>query len=432
MNDTPSAARTAALYVLSRCRRFDAWSSQALQKAGDKFALDGRDRALCARLCLSVLQNAALCDYYIGCFSSTAPARLEPQILDILRLGVCQIVFLDRIPLSAAVNESVALAKRSSPRAAGLVNAVLRRIGESADALPPVPHPGTAEELSVRFSHPLWLCERLTADRGYDFARAFLSASNTEPVLTLSANLCRCGAAELIGRLCAAGLDARQNPVSDMSVDVYGAGAVTALPGYAEGLFFVQDAAAALTASWSGVGPGARVLDGCAAPGGKSFACAVRMGDRGEIIACDLHEKKLRLIDEGAARLGLSVLRSAPMDAAAPYESFLGAFDVVLADVPCSGLGVIRRKPEIRYKAPEAVRQLPAAQGRILRGLAACVRPGGTLLYSTCTVLPEENEGVIQDFLTERPDFVRESMRTLWPHIDGTDGFFLCRMRRNG
>ena len=416
---------------MSRCRRFDAWSQQTLESAGEKFNLDGRDRALCTRLCRSVLQNAALCDYYIRCYCSGPVSRLEPQIRDILRLGVCQILFLDRIPLPAAVNESVELAKEIRPGAAGLVNAILRRVGENQKALPAIPDPGTAQELSVRFSHPLWLCQWLMEEHGYDFAEALLRENNREPVRTLTANLCRITPADLEKQLTEAGHPARVSPLSWVSVLAENGGDVTALPGYREGEFFVQDAGAALSVISAGPEAGMRILDACAAPGGKSFLCASLMRDRGEILACDLHEKKLSRICQGAARLGFSSIRTAAMDAARPKDDLAGCFDIVLADVPCSGLGVIRRKPEIRYRDPEDLGRLPEVQLSILRGLAGCVRPGGVLAYSTCTIRREENEEVLRAFLADNPEFALEEFRTLWPHIHGTDGFFMGRLRRN-
>lgn len=431
MAEGGAAARRAALYVLGRCRRFDAWSQQTLESAGEKFSLDQRDRALCTRLCRSVLQNAALCDYYIGYYCSVPAARLEPQIRDILRLGVCQILFMDRIPVPAAVSEAVTLAKQTRPGAAGLVNAVLRRVGENRQALPALPDPGTARELSIAYSHPLWLCQRLMEEHGYDFAAAFLRENNREPPRALSVNLCRATAEGLIRRLAQNGCQASASPLSPVSVLVENGGGVTALPGYREGEFFVQDAGAALAVLSAGPREGMRVLDACAAPGGKSFLCASLMGDRGEILACDLHEKKLERIRQGAERLGFASIRTSAMDAARPEAELAGRFDLVLADVPCSGLGVIRRKPEIRYRDPAELERLPEVQLSILRGLKGCVRPGGVLAYSTCTVRREENEEVLAAFLAENPAFVLEESRTLWPHIHHTDGFFMGRLRRN-
>ena len=398
--------------MLGRCRRFDAWSPQTLQAAFERFKLSERDSALCTRLCRSVLQNASFCDYYIGLYCSQGVKRLQPQVLDVLRLGTCQLLFMDRIPVSAAVNEAVTLCRRTSPKAAGLVNAVLRRIAENRGELPEIPGEGTAEWLSTRYSHPLWLCEKFCAEHGYNFTKAFLAANNEEAPISITANPLR-GAERLENRV------------------LEGGGAVQKHEGFAEGRFFVQDGAAYTSAVRAGAKPGMRVLDGCAAPGGKSFVSAILMENRGEIICCDLHEKKLSLIEEGAERLGIDIIRTLPMDGAKPYERLKDSFDLVIADVPCSGLGVIRRKCEIRYKDEAELRRLPEIQLNILHGLSHCVKPGGILHYSTCTVLSEENSGVTEAFLKENPDFEREEEKTFWPHLEGTDGFYFCRMRRH-
>ncbi len=432
MADGVSNAREAALYVLARCRRFDAWSQQTIQTAADKFSLDERDSALCTKLCLDVLQNAALCDYYIGCYSTVPVAKIEPQLLDILRLGVCQLLFMDKIPVSAAVNEAVEQTKRSGSRAGGLVNAVLRRITENRDKLPEIPNKGTAQELSVRFSHPLWLCERMLSELGYKEACAFFAANNRAPRLTVSVNTRFGDPSSLVERFAAAGIHAHVSELSRVSVCVEAKGSASALPGFAEGEFFVQDAAAAMSVLCAAPRKGMRVLDVCSAPGGKSLLCASLMENEGEILACDLHAKKLRLVEENAERLGFSMIRTAPMDASRPYETLRESFDLVIADVPCSGMGVIRKKPEIRYKDPKALAGLPAIQKRIADGAAACVRLGGTLLYSTCTVFREENEDVVEEFLHDHPNFVREEQRLIMPQEYDTDGFFYCRMRRNG
>ena len=412
MSEQVSRARRAALYVLSRCRHFDAWSAQTVQSAVQKFALDERDSALCNRLCRSVLQNAALCDYVIGKYCSQRPEKLQPQILDVLRLGAVQLLMTDRIPASAAVNEAVSLAKEINPKAAGLVNAVLRRIAELCGEMPKVDREG-CEYLSVRYSHPLWLCEKIAGEYGFDFAESFFAANNGEAPVTVTVNSLVLG-----GEPCSKTLE--------------GSGAIERRPDFAEGHFYVQDAAAAAAVRAAAPQKGWRVLDGCAAPGGKSFLAAMLMENTGSILSCDLHEKKLKLIEEGAQRLGIDIIDTVPMDGAKPYERLYGSFDLVLADVPCSGLGVIRKKPEIRYKKQEELSALPEKQLAILTGLSRCVKDGGVLLYSTCTILREENEGVTEAFLREHSEFTKEEDRTFWPHVDGTDGFYYCRMRKNG
>ena len=407
-----SKARQAAAYVLGRCRRFEAWSGQTLQSAIGKYKLDERDAALCTALCRAVLRNADHCDFIIGCYCKQNIKRLQPQILDILRLGTVQLLFMDKIPVSAAVNEAVEQCRKLNPKAAGLVNAVLRRIAENRDDPPKVPGEGSASYLSTLTSHPLWLCERIMQLKGYDFALDYLRANNAEPGVTVTVNPLRTGG-------------------QAHSVLLEGSGAVNRRKGFAEGEFFVQDAAAAQCVFHAEPKSGMRVLDGCAAPGGKSFLAAMLMENQGEILACDLHAKKLNLIEDSAKRLGISIIRTAPMDASDPPSALYDSFDLVFADVPCSGLGVIRRKPEIRYKNPEELARLPEKQLAILRGLSRCVKKGGTLHYSTCTILPEENEQLIDTFLSQNPNFCKEDDKTSWPNVDGTDGFYVCRLKRH-
>ena len=223
---------------------------------------------------------------------------------------------------------------------------------------------------------------------------------------------------------------------------VSGTGDLEQLSAFREGRFTVQDAAARLVATVAAPAPEDRVLDVCAAPGGKSFAMAMDRRDRGQILSCDVHPHKLKLIDSGAQRLGITSIRTALADAREEHAAWLEQADVVVADVPCSGLGIIRKKPDIRYKNPRDLAQLPAIQGDILENVCRYVRPGGVLVYSTCTVLPEENQEIIHVFLSRHPEFRRETFTlpgpvglcdgeaTLWPQRLGTDGFYICRMRR--
>ena len=430
MADGVSNAREAALYVLARCRRFDAWSQQTIQTAADKFSLDERDSALCTKLCLDVLQNAALCDYYIGCYSTVPVAKIEPQLLDILRLGVCQLLFMDKIPVSAAVNEAVEQTKRSGSRAGGLVNAVLRRITENRDKLPEIPNKGTAQELSVRFSHPLWLCERMLSELGYKEACAFFAANNRAPRLTVSVNTRFGDPSSLVEHFAAAGIHAHVSELSRVSVCVEAKGSASALPGFAEGEFFVQDAAAAMSVLCAAPQKGMHVLDVCSAPGGKSFTLAEMMQNTGSLLAMDLYPNRLKLVEDGAARLGLTCLQIRPGDARI-FDKSLGTFDRILCDVVCSGYGVIRRKPEIRYKDPAECDALPQTQLAILAASARYLTPGGRLVYSTCTLNPAENEGVVQQFLRETPGYALcgQPVTTL-PRQTAGDGFFYAVLER--
>lgn len=429
-----TSARQAALELLERCRRDRAWSGLGIDSAIKKYGFDRRDGALCSRLCLGVLENSRLCDFYIGRF---CPSKLEPKVRDILRLGVYQLVFLDRIPARAAVSECVSLcAQNGFARAAGLVNAVLRRISEAKSELPEPPGKGGAEYLALRYSHPDWLCRYLTESYGYDFAEGFLRANNSEHSLSIQLNTLRISPEEYIRSLDRAEIE-YEVPESPEGCIVIRGGSVVTLPGFEEGLFYVQDRAARLAVCAAGPAPGMRVLDACASPGGKSFAAAIAMRNTGSITACDIHEKKLRLVDEGAARLGIDIITTRAMDARRFEPDFEAAFELVIADVPCSGLGVIGSKPEIRNKTREEIAGLPEIQSAIVDNLSRYVRPGGLLLYATCTVLRQENEDVVEGFLARHSEFAPErfdnaesGMRCFWPHVDGTEGFFAAKLRR--
>lgn len=436
-------AREAALAALERCRRDGAWSGSSIDGIIKKYELDRREAALASRLCLGVLQNSALCDFYISAYCSLEPKRLEPKLHDILLIGAYQLLFLDRMPARAAVNETVSLCKKcGSARTTGLVNAVLRRIAENkaADTLPDIPGKGSAEYLSIKYSHPQWLAERIIAERGYDFAECFFTCNNRPAPLTLQVNTLKVSAEAYHDMLVSAGIEhTRDENLPDcISLE---SGIVSELPGYEDGLFYVQDRAARMAVEIAAPQRGMRALDACSAPGGKAFAAAIKMQNEGRVLACDIHEKKLGLIENGAKRLGIDIIETAAMDARQCDEELLNAFDLVIADVPCSGLGVIAKKPEIRAKSEEELAKLPEIQYDILNNLALYVKPGGVLLYSTCTVLRAENEDIVNRFIAEHGEFELEKidccgiraesgMYCFWPNVDATDGFFAAKLRR--
>lgn len=429
-----NTARSAALRALLRCEKNGAWSGAVIDAALREQELESRDAALAARLCLGVLQNDRYLDYQID---RLARGSLEPKLRSILRLGAYQLLFLDKVPDHAAVSETVQLCRSVGlDRAAGLVNAVLRRLASEKDKLPPIPGEGTAAYLATRWSHPLWLAEKLIAERGYAFAEDFFRANNEPAPLCIQVNRLRVSPEDYIRALERAEIPYRAFPELPGCLELEG-GKVMELPGFEEGLFYVQDRAARYAAEAADVRPGMRVLDACAAPGGKSFAAAIAAGGDCELLDCDIHEKKLRLIESGAKRLEIGCIRTRCMDARTFEPAFEGAFDRVLADVPCSGLGVIRKRPEIRRKSETEIAALPEIQAAILDNLALYVKPGGLLLYSTCTVLREENREQIRRFLEAHPDFqiegcpyFAEGLYEFWPQKDGTDGFFAARLRR--
>lgn len=431
-------AREAAVFALERTRRDGAWSSALSDAMKTKYDLDSRSLSLAVSISLGVLQSTALLDYYIDLNSKSA-SKIEPKVRDIMRSGAYQLIFMDKIPASAAVNESVALCKKLGySRVSGFCNAVLRKIASCADKLPEPPGKGTAKYLSVKYSHPQQLAQYIVDRRGYDAAEAFLAADNTIPDTCLQVNTLKITPDELMARLLAESIPCSMHPWLPNCIVT--AGSVSSMPGFDEGLFYVQDPAAKCAVLAAALEPGMYVLDSCAAPGGKSFAAAIAMRNEGSIDSCDLHDKKIRLISEGAQRLGISCINAFSHDA---REPFYRQYDAIIADVPCSGYGVIRKKPEIRYKPLEDSASMPAIQAAILENLSQYVKPGGVIVYSTCTVLGRENEDVVKAFLRAHAEFSAEGFTlpngetaadgyiTFWPDIDGTDGFFVSKLRRN-
>lgn len=433
--------REAALQVLTSCRKLDAWSDGSLKSVLK--GMDQREAAFAARLTYGVLQNRALLDYYLGQYCTQSFEKLEPFVRDVLRLGAYQILFMDRVPDSAAVSQAVEMVKgHKRQRAAGLVNAVLRELSRNRACLPEIPSGNPAACLSLRYSHPVWLVERLLELLGREEAEAFLRMNNEGAPMTIQRNPLRCTAEELAHDLEDSGAHLTAHSWLPDCWFVSGAGDLEALPAFQSGRFQVQDAAAKAAVLAAGPKQGDRVLDMCAAPGGKSFAAAMAMADQGEIISCDIHRHKLELMERSAQRLGISCVETVLADGRENREVWNGLFDLVICDVPCSGLGIIRKKPDIRYKNPDALRGLPAVQRLILDNAGRYVKRGGVLLYATCTILPEENEDVTDAFLRDHPAFQKEPFSlspgwndtdgslTLWPQRHGTDGFYICKMRK--
>lgn len=436
------SARETALRVLSSCRTGGAWADAALRAQLGRDGLSGPEASLCSRIVYGVTQNRLLLDFYIAAYCSQKPDHLQPPLTDILRIGAYQILFLDKVPDSAAVNTSVELAKTAGRgQAAGLINAVLRKISRNRDDLPAIPERDKAKYLSIRYSHPKWLVKRLLTILGREEAERFLAANNGQPPAAAQVNPLRGTAAALREALEAEGIETASHPWLPDCLLLSGTGDLERLNAFREGRFYIQDPAARLAVSAMDVKPGDRVLDVCAAPGGKSFAAAIAMEDRGHVLACDLHENKLKRVREGAERLGLTCIETVAADGRKSRPEWVERFDAVLVDAPCSGLGIIRKKPDVRYKKADDLFSLPVIQHDILESASAYVRPGGTLVYSTCTILPEENGQTVDAFLADHPDFSRETFFlpslgevpgeiTLWPQRHGTDGFYICRMRR--
>ncbi len=426
------SARASALRVLNACRQNGAWADAALAAELGRENLSAPDTALTSRIVYGVLQTRMLLDYYLSAYCTQRLDHLQQPLPDILRIGAYQILYLDKVPDHAAVSESVELAKAGKRgAAAGLVNAVLRKLSQSKTRLPALPTDPT-DRLSIETSHPRALTERMIAVLGTEEAEAFLRANNALAPVTVQVNPLKTTADKLLTELKNAGIDAKMHPWVPDCLELTGVGDLTTLPAFYRGEFLVQDAAARLASL--GIEPGMRVLDVCAAPGGKSFSAAFAMRGEGSIVACDLHENKLKRIRDGAARLGIDCIETQTADGREFRADWAEAFDAVLCDVPCSGLGIIRKKPDIRYKDMAAFAALPEIQSAILENASRYVKPGGALIYSTCTVLPEENDGVTGAFLRRHSEFTPipdDHGAAFWPQRDQTDGFYIFRMRRN-
>ncbi len=434
------AARETALEVLMDCRKEDGWSNSLLKEYIGRDRLDRRDAALATRLCYGVLQNRGKLDFYLQQLLTGKLKDLHPLVRDILHMGLYQLYEMDKIPDSAAVNSSVELAKKYCKKqrfAPGLVNGVLRNAVRNAGSRK---EPTKLEDV---YSHPKPLLTLLEDYVGKEKLEAILRANNSAPQTVVQVNTLRADAAALVRRLQEEGVEAQPHSWMANALVLSGTGSLEQLPSFREGLYYVQDAASKLRVLCAQLTPGQRVLDCCAATGGKSFAAAMAMAGRGSILSCDVHPHKIGLLDAGAKRLGLDSITPRLQDATQRVAEWVEQMDTVICDAPCSGLGIIRKKPDIRYKDLAELKQLPKLQKQILQNQAAYVRPGGLLLYSTCTLVRAENEGLVEQFLEENKDFALEplplpdvfpkntsGMLALVPGEYDTDGFFIARLRR--
>lgn len=410
--------------------------------------LTGPDRGLFAELVFGVLRRQGTLDHILGQLLDQPLGKIEPLVLILLRLGLYQLVYLDRIPESAAVNETVNLAKQAVPRASGLVNAVLRNyLRRKATIYFPDPLTSPAASIAARHSHPLWLVNQWIDQLGFEEAERLAEASSLQPPLTLRANSLLISREELLLRFTDNGIVAAPCRYSPQGIHIEGRHHIPGLPGFREGFFAVQDEASQMAAFLLGVQAGERVLDTCAAPGGKATHLAQLMDNRGELLAMDISRNKLPLIQESAHRLGIRIISTRAADLLHSSALPAHAFDRVLLDAPCSGLGVIRRNPEAKWRlTPADFTRLATTQRSMLKNAFRLLKPGGVLIYSTCSTTIEENEAVVRDFISRQNDCVLEDLNALfpqwcelftpegmfraWPHCHGMDGFFAARLRK--
>ena len=435
-------AREAAYTALLRYENNASYSNIELDGTIKKYNLTGVERSFFTALFYGVIERSITLDYYISKLSERPVGEIDTNVLIILRMGLYQLIYMDKVPESAAVNESANLARRfwAKKNSENFINAVLRGfIREKEKLTLPDAKKNFIKYLSVKYSMPEWLCRLFAKGYGTTRAENIFEAMNRVPPITLHANTLACTREELAALLAEAGIESVNTKSAPHGLRLRASTPYENLLPF-EGKFFVQDEASQICAEVLGALPGERVLDACACPGGKSFAIAMCMKNEGALLSCDLHKNKLSLIERGAEGLGISIIETRERNAA-KEDGECGEFDRILCDVPCSGLGVIAKKPDIRRKREEDIERLPEIQAQILRESARHLKKGGTLVYSTCTLNPKENKEVVEAFLAENADFAPvpfkvgaleapEGMKELFPHIHKTDGFFIAKLTR--
>lgn len=448
---TQVSARELALKVLKEVDEEKSYLNLSLNRFLRAHELSEEERSLLTELSHGTVQYLNTLDWVLSCYLSRPLDQLTAWIRNILRLGAYQIIYLQRIPDAAAVDESVRLAHRYGHKGvAGLVNAVLRKISSSKEDLP---FPSRDEEpelyLSLKYAYPLWMIKRWMANMKQDEVEEFCRSANERPPLTVRTNTLRINREELIKSLQGEGAYAEKCVFAPEGIRLRLGGKLSALESFRRGLFQVQGEASMLVAPALNPRAGEKVLDLCSAPGGKTAHMASLMRNQGEVVAADLHAHRLRLVRSAVDRLGVNIVKTYTVNGQRIPAEMHASFDRVLLDVPCSGLGVIRRKADLKWRrTPEDIASLSRLQGELLKGAFRALRPGGVLLYSACTTEPEETAEVIWNFMQNEPSASPTGFDSLlpaellagqeretvyfWPHKHDLDGFFLARIRKEG
>ncbi len=448
------SARLMALEVISAVLEDGAYANIALHGMLETHRPAKLDRAFITELVYGTLRRLNTLDWVLGSFLQKPLAGLPPRIRNILRLGAYQLLYLDRVPDSAACNESVNLARRyGHPGTVKLVNAVLRNVARRKGQLAfPDLAADPGQGIAVKYSHPAWLVRRWLAEFGQAQTEELCRANNEIPPNMIRTNTLKITRPELKRVLATKGVESREGRFAPETLLIDGFRSIGDLQAFNSGFFMVQDESSTLAGHALNPSPGSLVIDACSAPGGKSTHLAQLMGNQGHIISADLYPHKLELIRENAARLGVDIIEPVLIDAAELDRTYGGQADYVLVDAPCSGLGVLRRRPEIKWRQdPARFEELHNLQVKLLAGAAGCLKPGGVMVYSTCTITREENLEVVEEFLRQHQTFELAGLAgnlpaalaemtgaaamdrgylQLLPHVHGTDGFFLARLRR--
>ncbi len=447
-----SPARKAALRVLLAVEKDGAYANLELRKLTRTLKLGHSDMALLTELVYGTLRRQGTLDWVIEQYSTVPVSKMNYTIRTIIRMGVYQLLYLDRVPSRAACSEAVELAKsRGIHGLSGFVNALLRSISRSKDSISyPDPDKELALYLSIKYSHPLWLVERWLMRFGKEETASLCAVNNEPPPVVLRCNTLKTTPGHLRKKLKEEGLKVRPSALVPEGIIVEKRSFLPELKSFRDGYYAVQDESSMIASSVLNPVPGAFVIDACSGPGGKTTHLAQLMKNRGRILALDVHEHRLKLVDGACRRLGMTIVKTRHLDARELPNKLSERADYILVDVPCSGLGVIRRRPELRWRVERGDLSRHAVQQMEILGQASkCLKTGGLLLYSTCSTEPEENIGVVNSFLMEYTGFKSEELRLpfplvnsrdkidvkkgflqLLPHQHGTDGFFLACLRK--
>lgn len=424
MREEKINTRHIALASLVRCERDGSFLNLETDAVLKRHKLSEPDRKLYTALVAATQEKAILLDTVISQYVKKPLSSLDVEVLCALRLGAVQILFFDKIPDSAACDMTVDAVKKSRCRSAsGLVNAVLRKISQDKDRLKQEAESAPAH---IKYSMPEWIVNLWKKTYGEERTLSLLKCFSSPTPLTVHINTLKISPSQYGKMLEEKGVSFTPSSACAELFHLRSVGDIRELPGYSQGLFFVQGSASCLAVKALELKENERVCDVCACPGGKSFAASVEMRGRGDVYSFDLHENKLSLIEKGAQRLGIEIIHTSCHDARESFSQLEGTFDAVIADVPCSGLGVIAKKPDIRKKKESDVEKLPEIQYAILENASKLLKKGGRLLYSTCTLNPDENEKITETFLSQHGDFVRKNgfPKTYFPSEDVEDGFF--------
>lgn len=452
--NTPSnmrpSARAAASRVLMQILKDGSYADHLIDRELVHGNLVGPDRGLFAELVIGTLRRQGTLDYILTGLLTQPLHKQEQQVLVWLRLGLYQLMYLDRVPESAAVNETVNLAKQTLPRTSGLINAVLRNYLRNKNSIVfPDSKRAPAAFVAATHSQPDWLVKLWFSQIGELETEKLAEASSQQPLLTIRVNTLKTSRNQLLALFESNGVQSTACTYSPDGIILHNHPQIAELPGFKDGFFVVQDEASQLAVCFLGAKEGEHILDACAAPGGKATYLAQLINNKGSITAVDVSSTKLPLIENSAGRLGISIITTRTADLTQRGRFSDSSFDRILLDAPCSGLGVIRRNPEAKWRiTPADITRLAVTQKRILEQTSRLLKPGGTLLYSTCSTSIEENEKVIEDFLFKHSDFVLENLTSffpaskelftelgmfrVWTHKHGMDGFFAARLRRRG